>query len=260
VKRLHLFEFGELEWFPSLLRDMETDLLRFYGSRFNPYGPAVPRLKQVLAQLGCTNLVDLCSGGGGPVVQIHDRLLSAEKYPVSVTLTDKFPNVTAFRQAVWASNGRITGMETPVDATDVPEHLQGFRTLFASFHHFEPERAARILEDAVRKREGIGVFEFTARSPVMCLAMLLSPLFAWLATPFLRPFSWRRLLWTYLVPLVPLMVLWDGMVSNLRTYSPTELRELVGRFGSSGYSWETARLWSWGGYRITYLIGYPVDS
>ena len=27
---------------------------------------------------------------------------------------------------------------------------------------------------------------------------LLTPLFVWLATPFMRPFTWRRLVWTYL--------------------------------------------------------------
>ena len=33
------------------------------------------------------------------------------------------------------------------------------------------------------------------------------------ATPFVRPFRWSRLLFTYVIPLIPLLVLFDGTVS-----------------------------------------------
>src|SRR5439155_21664731 len=114
-----------------------------------------------------------------------------------------------------------------VDATSGPPALSGFRTLFSSFHHFRPEEARRILADAVRQRQGIGVFEATQRSAPAMLAMLLTPLFVLLATPFIRPFRLSRLFWTYLLPVVPIVALFDGVVSCLRTYTPTELRALV---------------------------------
>jgi hypothetical protein len=86
------------------------------------------------------------------------------------------------------------------------------------------------------------------------LLVLLTPLFVWLVTPFMRPFAWRRLLWTYLVPLVPLTCLWDGIVSQLRAYSAPELRALCA--GSAPMRWEAGQVpIAKGRGRLTYLIG-----
>ena len=41
-----------------------------------------------------------------------------------------------------------------------------------------------------------------------------------LVTPLIRPFTLSRILWTYLLPLVPLTCWWDGIVSQLRAYTP----------------------------------------
>ena len=45
--------------------------------------------------------------------------------------------------------------------------------------------------------------------------------------PACPPFRWSRLLWTYLVPVIPLVLLFDGIVSCLRSYRPDELLKLV---------------------------------
>src|SRR5262245_54392038 len=113
----------------------------------------------------------------------------------------------------------------PVDATRVPDELPGFRTMFSAFHHFRPEQASAVLADAVRMRQGIGVFEGTQRRPLALLLMLLVPLAVLITTPFIRPFRWSRLLWTYLIPIVPIVALFDALVSCLRTYSIEELRD-----------------------------------
>jgi hypothetical protein len=56
-------------------------------------------------------------------------------------------------------------------------------------------------------------------------------LFVWVFTPFMRPFLWKRLLFTYPLPCVPMICLWDGFVSQLRAYTPDELRALGGTGG-----------------------------
>lgn len=236
---------------------MLTDVMSSFATSFNVFSPVVPKLKRVLEKLKCRNLVDLCSGGSGPVLQMQTYLEGREDYLVDIVLTDKFPDVENFRRASGESPGRISHIETPVDAADVPAHLKGFRTFFASFHHFEPALARRILEDAVRKKEGIGVFEYTERNLIVWLIpTLLIPPFVWVTTLFIRPYCWERLVWTYIVPVVPLVSLWDGVVSNLRTYSPKELKQLVGKATSPGYRWEIGRVRSFGLCRVTYLLGY----
>ncbi len=56
-------------------------------------------------------------------------------------------------------------------------------------------------------------------------------------TPFIRPFRLSRLLLTYLIPIIPLITLFDGIVSCLRTYSPTDLRELLDEASPGVYTW-----------------------
>jgi hypothetical protein len=155
------------------------------------------------------------------------------------------------------SGGAITGDPDSVSATAVPARLTGFRTLFTALHHFPPAEAHAILADAARARQSIAVFEVTSRSALALLGILFLPLLVLLFTPFIRPFRWSRLVWTYLVPLVPLAVWFDGTVSCLRTYTPAELRDLVADL-QQGYEWEigavrSAPLPS----RIIYLLGQP---
>ncbi|MBC7173515.1 MAG: hypothetical protein H5U40_13830 [Polyangiaceae bacterium] len=78
-------------------------------------------------------------------------------------------------------------------------------------------------------------------------------------TPFIRPFRWSRLVFTYAVPLLPLFVLWDGLMSMLRIYSPDELRALVREVSAERYDWEIGSFSPGvpGAPRMVYLIGTP---
>ena len=91
------------------------------------------------------------------------------------------------------------------------------------------------------------------------LLMLPVPLMVLLMTPFIRPFRWSRLFWTYLIPVVPLVSLFDGLVSCLRTYSVAELRELVDGLEAENYQWDFGELKSKANpIPVTYLMGVPI--
>jgi len=92
---------------------------------------------------------------------------------LSVCLTDKFPNVDALCPSSRVVDQTIRYHPQPVDGTRVPEELSGFRTMFSAFHHFRLEEARAVLANAVRKRQGIAVFEGTHHSAVAMLLMLL---------------------------------------------------------------------------------------
>ena len=179
----------------------------------------------------------------------------------SVRLTDRYPNREAFERANRESHGAITSHLAPVDATGVPADLTGFRTMFSAFHHFRPEQARAILAGAFNQRQGIAVFEAGQRNLKMLLSMFLVPLAVWVLTPFIRPFRWSRLLWTYLIAAVPFINAFDGFVSCLRFYSVEELRSLTVGFTSSDYTWSAGTV---DGKRVpmpvTYLIGVPIDN
>ncbi|HXM37071.1 MAG TPA: hypothetical protein VN908_00260 [Gemmatimonadales bacterium] len=241
--RLHLVELHDLAWCPRSLRDALTDFLAFALHLGGSYVPAGALIRQAVAGAGARRVVDLCSGAGGP----WSRL--AAEVGVPVLLTDLYPNRDA-------AAGPIPFYPTPVDARAVPPELDGFRTLFTSFHHFRPAEARAILADAVRRRQGIGVFEVARRAPLDIGLIALTWLAVLAATPFVRPFRWSRLFWTYLPPVLPLVGTFDGVVSCLRCYSPAELREMVRDFGT--FEWEIGVRRSGGSpLHMTYLIGVP---
>jgi hypothetical protein len=94
------------------------------------------------------------------------------------------------------------------------------------------------LADAVAQRQPIAVFEVVSRELPMLLGLLLTPLTVTLSMPFWRPFRWAWVLWTWLIPVMQLFVLWDGLVSWLRIYSVPELRALVAELDAPGWVWE----------------------
>jgi hypothetical protein len=64
-----------------------------------------------------------------------------------------------------------------------------------------------------------------------------------------------------LVPIIPVALLFDGIVSCLRAYRPEELREMVAELTcrEHQYQWQIGeRAGAIPGAPITYLIGYQV--
>ncbi|HEX4566409.1 MAG TPA: hypothetical protein VH138_07235 [Vicinamibacterales bacterium] len=252
--RFHLIELEDQSWFPAVIRDLATDYLHFIETALKLDGRLAPLVARALTESGTMRIVDLCSGGSGPVPSLV-RTLNANGVPVTATLTDLYPNITAFEEIAKRTDSRVTFATEPVDARAVPPSLTGLRTIFNGFHHLRPEDARSVLHAAAAARQPIAIFEISERSP-RTIPVVLTPLMVWLVTPFMRPFLWRRLLWTYLIPLVPLTCLWDGIVSQLRAYTLDELRGLAA--GSAPMRWDIGQVpFARGRGRLTYLIGVP---
>jgi len=251
MRRYQLFEFLDQAWLPARLRAAATNyLVAAYGT--TPY-PALwaEIVARVLRESRTDRIVDLGSGSGGPMRLVLSRMEEMGQRP-RVTLTDLHPVRTDNAIDYWPE---------PVNATSVPRDLPGLRTLFLTFHHFAPSTARAVLRDAFGRRQPICIFEATAREPAAVAASFLIPLLVWMVTPMIRPVIAFQLFFTYLVPAVPLLAFWDGLVSQLRTYPIAELQELTADCSSPGYIWEfgsiaTPRV----PFRTCYLIGRPVPE
>jgi len=272
MRRLHLFEVAEQPRCPDAVRDGLTDYLAFAIERGRPYAPAVPLLAGALRRATrrpgaagaeppdavaaeAADIVDLAAGAGGPWGAFAPSV-AALGVPVRVRLTDLHPNAAASARLAAATAGAVTGESRPVAADRVPPDLGGFRTMFSAFHHFAPAAAGRVLADAAARGEEIAVFEATRRDARTILLTCLTPLVVLLGTPFVRPFRCSRLLLTYVVPVIPAVVLFDGVVSCLRTYTPDELRAIAAASGAEGYTWEAGEVGG-GPVPVTYLVGLP---
>ena len=256
--RMQLTELHDQGWFPHALREGLTDALQSILNWGAVYAPIAPRLGRAIAVSGARRVVDLCSGGGGPWPWLRRSIEAQNGAALEICLTDKYPNVGAFERARAASGGAIGYCAESVDAARVPAKLSGLRTMFTSVHHFRPEEVVAMLQDAANRRQGIAMFDTATRHPLTIALTCVVPVAALLVTPFLRPFRWPRIFWTYVIPVIPLALWIDGIVSCLRAYSPAELREMTVRISAPGYTWEIGEESGIRGLLpVTYLVGYP---
>ncbi|MFN8389613.1 MAG: hypothetical protein U0136_04925 [Bdellovibrionota bacterium] len=257
--RIHFIELEDLPWFPAAIRDASTDYLRAMLRAIRGYEAAIPLLAAALEQSGRKQIVDLCSGGAGPWPDLLP-ILKNEVGEVSVCLTDKYPNISAYESLRDRLNGSAPKFERrSVDARSVPRSLKGFRTMFTALHHFRPEEVEAIFQDAIDAGEPIAAFEVTERTVGAVLKTLATPLLVFLLTPFIRPFQWSRLFWTYIIPAVPLLAVFDGIVSGFRSYSPSEIESLVKQLDGTHYNWKIGKLPGLA-MPMTYVIGTPRET
>lgn len=215
-------------------RDAMTGYLHEIIARAKPYHLAVPRLAALLQESGTIHIVDLCSGAGGPWPGLRDDL-EAAGISVEVLCTDLSPNVVAAHR-LHLSEG-VHYHEVSVSAIAVPSALKGARTMFSALHHFSDAEVRDILADAQESGVPFAAFEATSRSWRGVLATLVIPFAVLALMPFVRPRDWRALWLTYLPPLLPIAIWWDGLISTLRTAHVDELRDIVAVLPPAAYRW-----------------------
>ena len=255
MSRIHLFEIEDQKWIPSFLRDFATDFLQFGANKFDMYKGIIPVIEKGMDIAKSDKVNDLGSGGGGGWPKIIEHLKET-KPNVEVILSDYYPNLKAF-EYIKSKEEAIDYIAEPVDALNGNLDNNNLQTMFLSFHHFNPKDAKQILQNAVNNKAVLLVAESQDRSIPSLLAMFFSPISLWLMTPMIRPFSFLRILFTYFIPILPIFVWWDGIVSSLRTYSKVELKELILDVeNAETYEWEIGEAKS-GPITNHYLLAYP---
>jgi len=147
----------------------------------------------------------------------------------------------------------------PVDATAVASGHEGLRTMVGSLHHMNPESARKILKNAMDSRQPICTFEISDNSFPKLLWWIAFPiniitsLFISLTT---RPMTIQQILFTFIIPIIPITFAWDGAVSNARTYTLKDMEKLLEGLDHKDYTWETGVVK--GKSKKVYLLGLPV--
>lgn len=149
---------------------------------------------------------------------------------------------------------------TPVNALDLPSYLNGTLTLCSGLHHFPPEQAKTILRQAYMARQNLFIFENTSRTCIDMIILFLNTTIGTLFfTPFIKPFRLSRLFLTYLIPIIPALITFDGIISCLRSYSKSQLSEMIMDLADQNYTWiiNETKVGPFG--RLLSLIGRRVD-
>jgi hypothetical protein len=262
MKRIHLVEIEDLDWFPDSLRQCMTRLIivmhKLLGSQYE----LAELISRALTHANKPAITDLCSGSGGPMVEVFNRLKTEPRLQnLTLTLTDLYPHQETADRINKESGSGINYLTRSVNAVDLDVENVGVRTMICSMHHMKPEVARNILSDAQANRQPICLFEMSDNSFPIWLWWMVIPmnfLMAFFITPLVKPMTWQQLVFTYLVPIIPICFAWDGAVSNARTYTLADMDELLEGLQTSDYIWEKGRIG--GMLKKLYLLGLPMPS
>lgn len=261
MKRIHLFEFEDFHWFPNFLRMSMTRYILTMHRLLGSADDVAQLLAPVLKRTSTHQIIDLCSGAGGPMEEVKQVLETQYDFSnLSLTLTDLYPNTEVAAQINAQKDPNLSYLTEPVDATNVSKGKEGLRTMVCSMHHMRPETAQNILRAAQQDRQPICIYEISDNSLPFILWWLAIPtsfLMVFFLTPFVRPLSFRQIIFTYLIPLLPIFIAWDGAVSNARTYTLADWDEILAQLPSDNYTWKKGIIKGKAGNKM-YLIGEPV--
>jgi hypothetical protein len=192
-------------------------------------------------------ITDLASGSGGPWIHFTN-LLSKQRCNKTIFLSDNPP----------INNNKYTlhYHPQPIDILDKHTWPEGAFTLFTALHHLSPQQVDKFLNEIVHTNKPIFIAEFTERKWSRILGMLLSPIIVAIDTPQIKPVLFSRLLFTYAIPLIPIIYLWDGAVSHMRSYTIKELQRFAQQHSTSDYQFEVIDLYHKSyRMRLTGLVG-----
>lgn len=237
---LHLFEFMDFPRIPRLLRDTLLEVLDFCNTTFRPWyralavdilDCAIQRESPCVAEPGA---------GSAPILReiavLTATNTSSQARRLRLIPSDLYPVETVWRE-LQRQFPNIEPVYSPVDfLQSSPWPAESLLILAASLHHIPGAQRPQVIERLMSTADALLIHEPVRRT----LPSLFLTSFCWfpaLLTPAARlfqPGSFRRILLCWVVPIVPLMFLWDGLVSCLRQWTDAEWREYTCRASAAG--------------------------
>ena len=197
-------ELEDYSWFPPIFRQYQMDYIGFMVNTFGVYKPLV---NYITLHKNTPTLYDLCSGAGKPSIAIF----KANKCFNNLILSDKFPqNIPYESNVLYNLNS--------VDVLHLKFEPQYTYTMLNAFHHFNALEKKQIVDNMLQANANAYIAEILQPNILTFFKILLATtLGTLLFTPFIKPFSLKRIFFTYIVPINIITIAFDGLVSVLKS-------------------------------------------
>ena len=266
MKRIQLFEFEDFRWFPRSWRTGMTNLIVVLQKMMGVPYVLADLLHQVRQKHDFNSIVDTGSGSGGALIDaVHRYNEQQANSPVYLTLTDLNPNPNLVKRINDRNDPHLSYRAESTDARHLERAPAGLKTMMNSFHHMPPPVAKDILRSAKESRQPLLIYEM-AENKVPLIAwwlflpfgLLILVVMSLFMTPFVKPLTTKQLLFTYLIPVIPLAYAWDGQVSSVRMYTFDDVDLLLDGLKDDAYEWTVDRPRNKKGKPVGYyILGLP---
>lgn len=268
MKRVQLFEFEDFDWFPSKIRTGMTHVLVVFLRLMGTAKVLAILLQKAKSKLSFKQIVDLGSGSGGVMPEAVKVMNESEDEQTKLILSDLHPNQEFIKHFNGLSDEGMRYYTESLDATDLNNSPGGIKTMINSFHHMPEDNARAILKSAVENNESILIYEISQNKiPLLIWALFLPlsiPLLilsVFLMTPFVKPLSWHQILFTYIIPIIPICYAWDGQASLPRIYSFGDIKNMINDLSDDSYQWTIEAAEKANGKKSGYFVlGHPAEQ
>lgn len=225
MKRKQITQIINVGWFPKFLKTLIAEFLSWFVVKVNATKPFIPVIEDVLNK---TN---------------HNRIINIE-FNVGAGIETVKPFL---KDDVTVDSIHITNFNTSE---------KGVYLFVNSFHQLNSEKAKKILQDIVDSGNPVVVVEGNNDSLWQIVGMtVFVPLTVLLTAFFVKPFRISRIIFTYLIPILPIIIVIDGCIALLKLYNPTDLLELTSSLERNNYEWKAGKNDNGRGGKIMYLTG-----
>lgn len=255
------YQLSHATWMPNVVKVLMTEFLDFIVKMVNANRPFLPLLKT--AKGTASEIYLLAPQVGGSSALLVPDLQKIDEIKKITLLTD---DLTAARyQHLLALEGVLKPPYEQATLAQIPrqERSQGEginrRAVFSinQSHLLTDEEFIQLLKTLEQKFDQIMIGEGNNKSIRQIIGMtILAPLVAVFAAFFIKPFRWSRLFFTFVIPILPVMITWDGLVALIRIRNPKRLKEIVEASGLQDWHWESGKLQNNRGGFIIYLNGW----
>jgi hypothetical protein len=233
-----LKELEDYNWFPNWLRRFQMEFIGSIATWFALYKPIVPIANALLKAQNKCLIIDVCSGSGEPAIYLQNQL----KSECTTQLSDKFP------QKLNIHTPSITYLKESVDVIKISPQKKVLYTMYNAFHHFTKEEQIKILQQFSTSQASIVITEILTPSFFALLNVVVTgSIGQLLLTPFIRPFNVWRLFFTYIIPINIFTVVYDGVISVLKSKSAKQYKQIANNVVNKCYSIDVLCIRKWHG-------------
>jgi len=228
-RRLQLFEFCDQQWLQGWLREAFFDCLSFTHNYLQPYYHVVKPFAAWAHQNKASVIQDFGSGSGEQIAFVIKTGTKNNIQLPKFILSDLFPQLAAWRTMRSAMGSEVVDyVEPSLSALNPAGVTSRYWCIFTAFHHFPPQDAGNFLREFTHHADSLCIMELSRRVWPDIIAEFFLGLPVYFFTPFFASrFKWQKLLFTTFIPVVSLMVWFDGFISILRSYTKEEIIEML---------------------------------
>ena len=228
MKRKQITQIINTSWCPKFIKKLVAEFLSWFVVKVNATKPFIPLIESMVNDAHSNQIINIDFNIGAGIESVKPYLkedIQIKSIPISDFNTD----------------------------------TKGVYLFLNSFHQLNVKQAKEILSQIAKSKNPIIIVEGNNDSLWQVVGMtVFVPLTTLLTAPFVKPFRLTRLLFTYIIPVLPLIITIDGCIALLKLYNPKDLLELTSSINAPKYEWKAGKNDNGRGGKIIYLTGKPI--